>query len=86
MSRRYDEIGAGYTQRRRTDPRIAGRIHAALGDARTLVTVGAGAGSYEPADRVVMPIEPSTVMAAQRPPELPRALIARCSVSTATGS
>jgi SAM-dependent methyltransferase len=75
LSRRYDEIGAGYAQRRRTDPRIAARIDAALGDARSVVNVGAGAGSYEPADRAVVAIEPSTVMAAQRPPELPRAII-----------
>jgi SAM-dependent methyltransferase len=75
LSRRYDEIGAGYAQRRQTDPRIAARIDAALGDARSVVNVGAGAGSYEPADRAVVAIEPSTVMAAQRPPELPRAII-----------
>ena len=52
---------------RREDPRIAARIRAALGDARTVVNVGAGAGSYEPADLEVVAVEPSEVMIAQRP-------------------
>lgn len=73
---RYDQIGAGYATTRREDPRIAARIHAALGDARTVVNVGAGAGSYEPRDRQVIAVEPSEVMAAQRPPELSRAMLA----------
>lgn len=73
---RYDQIGAGYATTRREDPRIAARIHAALGGARTVVNVGAGAGSYEPRDREVIAVEPSEVMAAQRPPELPRAILA----------
>ncbi|HEU0302252.1 MAG TPA: class I SAM-dependent methyltransferase [Longimicrobium sp.] len=64
----YDRIGAGYTAWRRPDPRIAARIAEALGDARTLVNVGAGAGSYEPADRVVAAVEPSARMVRQRPP------------------
>ena len=64
----YDEIGAGYVRRRQPDPRIAAAIHAGLGDARTVVNVGAGTGSYEPADRCVVAVEPSRVMAAQRPP------------------
>lgn len=63
---RYDQIGDGYARTRREDPRFAARIDAALGDARTVVNVGAGAGSYEPADRHVIAIEPSDVMAAQR--------------------
>jgi SAM-dependent methyltransferase len=53
---------------RREDPRIAARIHAALGDARTVVNVGAGTGAYEPADLEVTAVEPSEVMIAQRPP------------------
>jgi SAM-dependent methyltransferase len=53
---------------RREDPRLAGRIRAALGDARSVVHVGAGAGSYEPADLEVTAVEPSGVMRAQRPP------------------
>lgn len=66
---RYDDIGKGYAQTRREDPRVREAVHAALGDARTVVNVGAGAGSYEPHDRHVIAIEPSDVMAAQRPPE-----------------
>lgn len=42
-------------------------IHAALGDARTVLNVGAGAGSYEPTDRHVLAVEPSAAMRAQRP-------------------
>ena len=65
----YDTIGATYTRTRRTDPRIAAQIWAALGEAETVVNVGAGTGSYEPADRRVLAVEPSAVMRAQRPPE-----------------
>jgi SAM-dependent methyltransferase len=64
----YDRIGVGYSLTRRADPRIAGRIHAALGDARTVVNVGAGVGAYEPSDRRVLAIEPSSEMIAQRRP------------------
>src|SRR5258707_1985819 len=63
----YDTIGATYTVTRRTDPRIAARIWAALGDARTVLNVGAGTGSYEPPDRDVVALEPSAVMRAARP-------------------
>lgn len=71
---RYDRIGEGYARTRQEDPRLAARIHAALGPARTVVNVGAGAGSYEPRDRYVLAVEPSDVMAAQRPRELAPAL------------
>jgi SAM-dependent methyltransferase len=64
----YDARGAGYATQRRTDPRIEALVHEALGDAKTIVNVGAGAGSYEPLDRHVIPIEPSRAMRAQRPP------------------
>ena len=64
----YDTIGATYTVTRRTEPRIAARIWAALGDARTVLNVGAGTGSYEPPDRDVTAVEPSALMRAQRPP------------------
>jgi hypothetical protein len=74
LGTRYERIGHGYARLRREDPRIAERINAALGDARTVVNVGAGAGSYEPRDRHVIAIEPSDVMAAQRPPGLPPAV------------
>jgi len=63
----YDAIGSTYTVTRRTEPRIAARIWAALGDARTVVNVGAGTGSYEPPDRDVTAVEPSGLMRAQRP-------------------
>jgi SAM-dependent methyltransferase len=63
----YDSIGATYTVTRRTEPRIAARVWAALGDARTVVNVGAGTGSYEPPDREVTAVEPSALMRAQRP-------------------
>lgn len=71
---RYDVIGAEYAATRREDPRIAAQIHAALGDAHTIVNVGAGAGSYEPRDRHVVAVEPSEVMIAQRDPSLPPAI------------
>ena len=74
---RYDVIGAEYAATRREDPRIAELIHAALGDARTIVNVGAGAGSYEPRDRRVIAIEPSAVMIAQRDRTLPPAIHGR---------
>jgi SAM-dependent methyltransferase len=64
---RYDTIGVGYRRFRTPDPRIAARIVAALGDARSVLNVGAGTGSYEPTDREVMAVEPSAVMIAQRP-------------------
>ena len=63
----YDSIGRKYTDVRREDPRIAARIRAALGDARTVVNVGAGAGAYEPPDLEVTAVEPSETMIAQRP-------------------
>jgi SAM-dependent methyltransferase len=69
VTARYDAIGQTYARTRREDPRIAARLAAALGDARTVVNVGAGAGSYEPADRHVIAIEPSAVMIAQRGPD-----------------
>ena len=64
----YDRIGTGYPTTRREEPRIARAIHAALGDARSVLNVGAGTGSYEPTDRRVVAVEPSAVMIAQRPP------------------
>jgi hypothetical protein len=63
----YDEIGPGYSLGRRTDPRWMTAIVAALGDARAIVDVGAGTGSYEPSDRTVLAVEPSTEMIRQRP-------------------
>jgi len=63
----YDRIGRSYERHRRADPRIAARILAALGDATSVVDVGAGAGSYEPAGRTSVAVEPSRVMVGQRP-------------------
>jgi SAM-dependent methyltransferase len=62
----YDHLGRGYAARRASDPRIAAAINAALGDARSVVNVGAGTGSYEPEGREVIAVEPSAVMIAQR--------------------
>jgi SAM-dependent methyltransferase len=63
----YDTIGTTYTVTRRTEPRIAAQVWAALGDARTVLNVGAGTGSYEPPGRDVTAVEPSALMRAQRP-------------------
>jgi len=64
---RYEDIGHGYARYRRPDPRIQAAIDEALGDCRTVVNVGAGTGSYEPAGRDVVAVEPSRVMLSQRP-------------------
>jgi SAM-dependent methyltransferase len=64
-SQAYDRIGVGYAALRRPDPRLAAMIHQAIGDAETIVNVGAGAGSYEPRDSAVVSVEPSSVMLAQ---------------------
>jgi hypothetical protein len=74
----YDRIGTTYTVTRRTEPRIAAQVWAALGDAQTVLNVGAGTGSYEPSDRDVTAVEPSAVMRAQRP-----AGAARCVAASA---
>ena len=66
MTTVYDAIGRGYATLRRPDPRIAAAIRAALGIARSVVNVGAGAGSYEPADLRVVAVEPSREMIGQR--------------------
>ena len=64
----YEVIGRGHAAGRHTDQRIAARIWAALGKARSVVNIGAGSGSYEPPGRAVVAVEPSAVMRAQRPP------------------
>src|SRR5215468_480183 len=68
MSALYDRIGTTYSATRSEDPRIARAIHDALGEARTVLNVGAGSGSHEPHDREVIALDPSAVMIAQRPP------------------
>jgi SAM-dependent methyltransferase len=66
----YGTIGAGYATYRQPEPAIAAMIADALGPARSVLNVGAGAGSYEPPDRDVVAVEPSASMRAQRPPHL----------------
>ncbi|WP_156754915.1 class I SAM-dependent methyltransferase [Actinokineospora pegani] len=68
MTDPYRALGRGYATTRRPDPRIARALSVALGDARTVVNVGAGSGSYEPADRDLVAVEPSVTMVRQRPP------------------
>ena len=68
MADRYDSIGINYRELRKPDPRIAAVIEQALGDAETVLNVGAGTGSYEPADRQVTAVEPSAAMIQQRGP------------------
>jgi len=67
MQSLYDLISLNYADLRKPDPRIAALIHDALGDARTVLNVGAGTGSYEPADREVTAVEPSLEMIRKRP-------------------
>ena len=66
MDTHYDTIGVNYAHTRRPDPRIAKQILSALGNCQSVVNVGAGTGSYEPADRMVVAVEPSTAMIGQR--------------------
>jgi len=70
----YGAIGAGYSKYRQPEPRIAAFINGALDDAKKVLNVGAGAGSYEPLDREVTAVEPSASMRAQRPPHLSAAV------------
>jgi SAM-dependent methyltransferase len=72
----YDTLGVTYSATRRTEPRIAAQVWAALGDAQTVLDVGAGTGSYEPPDRDVTAVEPSAVMRAQRPEGAARCIAA----------
>jgi SAM-dependent methyltransferase len=66
--KRYERIGRGYGELRRADPRLERLIAEALGDAASVVNVGAGTGSYEPAAPGTVAVEPAAVMIAQRPP------------------
>lgn len=74
MSAKYDVIGINYAQLRKPDPRIAEVINAALGTAPTVLNVGAGTGSYEPADRSLVAVEPSREMVRKRSPSAAEAL------------
>ncbi|WP_240616700.1 class I SAM-dependent methyltransferase [Sphingorhabdus sp. YGSMI21] len=73
MSAIYDKIGLGYARKRKPDYRIARAIHDALGDAQSILNVGAGTGSYEPDNRTVTALEPSAEMIGQRPPDAAKA-------------
>jgi SAM-dependent methyltransferase len=68
MSAKYDSIGINYAELRKPDRRIAKVIESALGPARTVLNVGAGTGSYEPADRSLIAVEPSREMIRKRSP------------------
>ena len=70
----YSEIGGSYGRFRQPEPIIAAQILGALGDAKTVLNVGAGTGSYEPTDREVTAVEPSASMRAQRPANLSAAI------------
>ena len=63
----YDTIGLDYARLRQPDPTIQRAIDWALGDAETILNVGAGAGSYEPSEKRVVAVEPSVAMLRQRP-------------------
>lgn len=68
MRAAYDTIGISYSDLCKPDPRIEAMISAALGQAKSVLNVGAGTGSYEPADRQVTAVEPSLEMIRQRDP------------------
>ncbi len=68
---RYERIGAGYAISRRADPRIERQLNDAIGDAASVINVGAGSGNYEPTDRRTVAVEPSPTMLAQRPGTVP---------------
>jgi len=74
LSAVYDTIGKGYADYRKPDPRIAAAIETALGDARTVINIGAGTGSYESPRRAITPVEPSATMIAQRPAGVAKAI------------
>ncbi len=62
----YDKYGQKYSGHRQTDPRIAEFVYNELKDLKTILNVGAGAGSYEPNDKYVVAVEPSVTMRNQR--------------------
>jgi len=70
-AQRYDIIGIGYRTFRRPDPRIEAQIWQAVGEARRIINVGAGTGSYERSDRALVAVEPSAVMVDQREGTVP---------------
>jgi SAM-dependent methyltransferase len=66
LSGDYEQIGVGYAAGRQADPRWAQVITAAIGDATSVINVGAGSGSYEPAGVTRLAVEPSPTMITQR--------------------
>jgi SAM-dependent methyltransferase len=74
MRAKYDSIGINYAELRKPDRRIAKIIEGALGSAQAVLNVGAGTGSYEPADRSVIAVEPSREMIAKRSPAAAKAI------------
>lgn len=62
----FDTIGVGYAPIRQPDARLGSAIDSALGDAETVINVGAGAGSYEPRGKFVIAVDPSATMIRQR--------------------
>ena len=74
MSAKYDIIGINYAELRKPDRRIVRIIESALGSAQTVLNVGAGTGSYEPADRSVVAVEPSREMIRKRSPAAAEAI------------
>src|SRR5512147_1643777 len=74
MSAKYDSIGLNYAELRKPDRRIAGIIERALGSAQTVLNVGAGTGSYEPAGRSLIAVEPSREMIRKRSPAAAEAI------------
>jgi SAM-dependent methyltransferase len=74
MRAKYDSIGINYAALRQPDGRIAEIIHAALGSAQTVLNIGAGTGSYEPTDRILIAVEPSIEMIRMRSPSAAQAV------------
>ncbi|MFF3843116.1 class I SAM-dependent methyltransferase [Streptomyces sp. NPDC001930] len=70
----HGTIGSGSSACRRPDERVAKFVAEALGGARNVLNVGAGAGSYESVAGTVTAVEPSASMRALRPPRLTRAV------------
>ncbi|MEV1025870.1 class I SAM-dependent methyltransferase [Streptomyces sp. NPDC050264] len=64
----------GRASSRRPDERIARAVAQALGDAHSVLNVGAGTGSYESADHTITAVEPSLALRAQRPARLATAI------------
>ncbi|WP_405402278.1 class I SAM-dependent methyltransferase [Streptomyces sp. NBC_01104] len=70
----YGAIGSVAAPVRRPDGRIARVIAQALGDARIVLNVGAGTGSYETAAHTITAVEPSPAKRARRPARLATAI------------